>query len=96
MNTSNTTAQIAGLLAGARIQARGGRALSEAELDLCAIEALLLERSLSNVSNGAGLPHVFNPRVEDVRARVQAQHSAENLEAQLPRSLHEGAHTTRL
>ena len=30
------------------------------------------------------------------RARVQAQHSAENLEAQLPRSLHEGAHTTRL
>lgn len=79
-------ANVCAVLAAARIQAAGGRPLTEAEIDLCALEALLLAQRVSQAAHGSAVAESMNPRVEEARAKVASELLAESLQGTLPQA----------
>ena len=68
------------LLAAARIQAGGGRPLTEAEINLCALEAYLLEQAEHLMRHGIADKEKLNERLDLARRNVVGGLSHERLQ----------------
>lgn len=60
-------------LMAARILAVGGRPLTQDEIDLCYLEAYLLEQRANELTSGLGLPGRHQALWSETAARVEAQ-----------------------
>lgn len=82
--STDTRNMITAQLAAARILASGGQPLSVAAIELCVMEAIMLDLEGNHLANGAADKEVRRERHADLCSKYEAELAQTRLEGRLP------------